>query len=370
MRSRSATTEAFSVKGGRLRLAPDLRFTTLAGHPDSMVRLNSAIWSSLALLLLAGSLGCESTAEPEPSEDVGSRFEIHPYLGYTYAPGRDGINRHGFDAGGREYPYARAADEFVVGVFGGSAALQVAKQARQIEQMLLPVVEAQGYGRITVLPFAVEGWRQPQTFHAFVTYLPTIDMALVIDGYGEVVEFADATIEGWPGDYPSAKIYGALSGISRGLAEGTPSERAEEYFGGWEDRIRLMDLIGLERGKPVVHFIEPNPYGGPEHEARPEGAVAAPAYRMVREMTERLSDDGVSSTFLGDALTGAAEPRFTDECCDLNDDGAAQLTSIVTQEIGLSGQMEEATSARERRLPKPRMAGGSGLQLPLLGSAQ
>ena len=330
----------------------------------------------LLFTLLASTLACESDGRRElagptrvaaegPQRGSDARFELHPYLGYTYAPGREGVNGHGFEAGGREYPYSRGDEEFVVGVFGGSAALQVAKQAKAIEEALLPGLKSKGYTRVTVLPFAVEGWRQPQTFHAFASYLPTIDMALVVDGLGEVLEFSDAGRKGWPADYPSAEIYAPLAGRSvRGPEAGSLAERSERYFDAWEDRIRLMDLIGLGRNKPVLHFIQPNPYDDPEHEADAIGADVTPLYRRLRDLAERLSRDGVSSHFLGDALGEVEEPVYTDECCDLTDDGAAGLTLAVTREVEFSGQIDEAPAAADRDLPDT----GSEVEVPLLGS--
>lgn len=327
----------------------------------------------LCIVLVAGLLGCDRTPEREArgGTEAAGRFQLHPYLGYTYAPDREGINRHGFEASGREYPYYRAVDEFVVGVFGGTAALRVAEHEKQIAETVLPAVRGKGYSRVTVLPFAVEGWRQPQTFHAFVKYLPYIDMAIVIDGLSEVLEFADVDVRGWPADYPSADIYGPLSGVRTGNAIGTPAGRAAAYFEAWEDRIRLMDLIGLERRKPVLHFIQPNPFDGAaaQADAGRMAAVASAAYAGLGEMADRLSADGVSSNVLGDLLPAGAAPAYGEECCDLSDAGSAAVATAVAEEVELSDQIEEVLPARERVRPEPAGRSG-GISLPLLGSSQ
>ena len=339
------------------------------------------VWWACGLLLVS-MLACDVRREGgEPVRTAGpvraaakgagdGRFALHPYLGYTYAPGADGINRHGFDAGGREYPYVRGADEFVVGIFGGSTALQVARNAHEIEQALLPLAARRGYTRVTVLPFAVDGWRQPQPFHAFLAYLPTIDMAVLIDGLAEVLEFGDASVPGWPADFPSARIYGALSGLERGPDVRSRSERVDAYFEAWEERIRMMDLIGLESGKPVLHFVEPNPYARPEHESDPRADVAAPGYERLRDMAERLARDGVASSLLDGAFDGADEALYDGECCALNEEGAARLGWAVAQEGELGGQFDEAVPAADRKLPPPPAERSGGLPIPVLGSTQ
>lgn len=341
-----------------------------------MSHARSVLGSALLAALLFGLGGCE--ADPDPTPEVvpavrGGRYELHPYFGYTYAGGREGVNRHGFESGGREYPYRAADGEFVVGVFGGTAAQQIAKHEAEISAALLPAVRAKGYDRVTVLPFAVEGWRQPQTFHAFVKYLPDIDVAIVVDGLSEVVEFADADVPGWPGDFPAAKIYGQLSGQLAGRpAAGTSAERASEYFAAWEDRIRLMDLIGLERSKPVLHFVQPNPFAGEEGaDAKKLAGVAAAAYDEMRGMTERLSGDGVASHLVEDLIGGRTEvDLYEEECCDLTDKGAASVAQAVAEEVEMSQQMEEVVPAAERPSRTTAPTRGSGAFLPLLGSAQ
>lgn len=323
--------------------------------------------------LIVALVGCQQ--EPDLVEqDVVPKsgvYQLHPYFGYTYATSRDGVNRHGFQAGGREYPYRASPGEFVVGIFGGSAAVQVARHPDGLAKALLPGLRSKGYNRVTVLPFAVEGWRQPQPFNAFVRYLPDIDMAILIDGVSEIVEFADDDVPGWPGDYPAARIYGVLAGQREGPSAESPSERAEEYFSGWEDRIRLMDLIGLERSKPVLHFVQPNPFTGGE-DARRLGAVAASAYDRMREMTERLSATGTASHLVDDLLQEKNGGRdvYAEACCDLSRGGAAAVTEAVAAEVERSAQMEEVVPATERvRAPRGPERGGRPF-LPLLGSLQ
>lgn len=285
-----------------------------------------------------------------PSAD-GGRFRLHPYLGYTYAPGPTGINAEGFDSGGIEYPYGRRDKEFVVGVFGAEAAQQVAENGTEIQGALLPGLSKRGYDRVTVLPFSIDGWRHPQTFHAFVAHLPTIDMAIFVDGLNEVRGLS----EDWPADYPDRDIYETLTGVRAAGSEAA----IDAFYLQWEERLRAMDLIGLEQHKPVVHFVEPNPYDRPAHSGGETGERVRRAYQRLRDLTQRLSAAGISSTFLGDAFVGVEDPVYEDECCRLSDDGAARLAWTIGQEIELSGQTEEVPSAAERTPPRTVAPGPS-----------
>ncbi len=141
----------------------------------------------------------------------GARFELHPFFGYTFARDEEGANGAGFHARGVEYPYEASPGEFVVGVFGGSVAMQVANAGEIIQRALLPIVAEKGYDRITILSFSVGGWRQPQSFHAFLRYLPTIDMALVVDGFNEVNHLSDHLMQKWPAEFPTGEIFFPLS---------------------------------------------------------------------------------------------------------------------------------------------------------------
>ena len=95
------------------------------------------------------------------------RRQLHPYFGYTMEPGFNGSHNNLGFLSAHDYPYQAADDEFVVGIFGGSVALQVGSSPitrRNFESTLLKEVERKGYRRVTVLCFALGAYRQPQTF--------------------------------------------------------------------------------------------------------------------------------------------------------------------------------------------------------------
>lgn len=137
----------------------------------------------------------------------GSDFELHPLFGYTFRHAAAGANNHGFFAGGASYPYRAAPDELVIGVFGGSVAMQVAAAPGPLLERVHDAVAARGWKRVTVLPFAVGGWRQPQTFQALVYFLDSIDVAIVLDGFNEVIHLGDAALERQPAAFPWSEVY-------------------------------------------------------------------------------------------------------------------------------------------------------------------
>lgn len=116
----------------------------------------------------------------------GGRYELHPYFGYTFFRGAPPANNHGFIVD-HDYPYRKGPGECVIGIFGGSVAMQVVAEADGLREVLRPAFGAR-CGKITVLPFASGGWRQPQTFYAFAYYAENLDLAIVLDGYNDVVE--------------------------------------------------------------------------------------------------------------------------------------------------------------------------------------
>lgn len=141
----------------------------------------------------------------------GARYELHPFFGYTFYRGHDGANNQGFMTGGIDFPYRKAPREFVIGVFGGSVAMQTTGRAELITAPIEQQLAAKGYERVTLLSFGVGGWRQPQTYHALVHLLPMIDMAINLDGFNEAIQLGAAQQNGYPAAFPPSDIYGALS---------------------------------------------------------------------------------------------------------------------------------------------------------------
>jgi hypothetical protein len=165
---------------------------------------------------LARSIGTARLLEPPatPGQRVvamayGARYELHPYFGHTFFRGEPGVNNHGFVTP-HEYPYARTGDELVVGVFGGSVAMQVAAGDRLADR-LAPLAHGRGRSRVVVLPFAVGGWREPQPFHALVHYLSDVDVVVFVDGFNEAIQLGTQRLASYPASYPPSDIFGGLA---------------------------------------------------------------------------------------------------------------------------------------------------------------
>lgn len=141
----------------------------------------------------------------------GAAFTLHPFLGYTFRPSFEGTNAQGFHGGVPSLPYRPADDELVVGVFGGSVAMQVADARDHIATILLPAARAKGYARVTVMPFAIGGWRQPQHFNAMVRWLDEVDVVVLVDGFNEVIHLGDWHLARQPAEFPWSAVYATLA---------------------------------------------------------------------------------------------------------------------------------------------------------------
>lgn len=140
----------------------------------------------------------------------GARYELHPYFGYTFFRDFASANNQGFFTD-KSYPYRKSPREFVIGIFGGSVAMQVAGRSELLKQKLLPILRSKGYDAVTILPFAIGAWHQPQSFFAFVYYFDTIDMAIDLDGFNEATSLGPNQLRTYPARYPSIEVYPLLA---------------------------------------------------------------------------------------------------------------------------------------------------------------
>lgn len=140
----------------------------------------------------------------------GARYELHPFFGHTFFRGVAPANNNGFYAD-VSYPYVRRARELVVGVFGGSVAMQVAAAGDALAAGLAPAVRARGYDGVKVLSFAVGAWRQPQIFNALVYYLDTVDLVIELDGFNETIQLIPAQLRAYPAAFPASDVFRPLA---------------------------------------------------------------------------------------------------------------------------------------------------------------
>jgi hypothetical protein len=156
-------------------------------------------------------------APAHPKHDLRAqgdkRLRLHPYYGYAGRPGMRiadvtdyndmlrqfgerfvaedyptiAFNSHGF-LSHVEYPYQKRDDEFVVGVFGGSVALQFSLVA---QHAMADVLERTGVlrgRRLVLLDFANGGAKQPQQAAALAYFLALgqrFDYIVNLDGFNE-----------------------------------------------------------------------------------------------------------------------------------------------------------------------------------------
>ena len=141
----------------------------------------------------------------------GAAFTLHPFLGYTFRPSHEGTNAQGFYGGVSSLPYEASDDELVVGVFGGSVAMQVADARERIAAILLPAAREKGYSRVTVMSLAIGGWRQPQHFAAMVRWLDEVDVVVLVEGFNEVIHLGDWHLARQPAEFPWSAVYATLA---------------------------------------------------------------------------------------------------------------------------------------------------------------
>jgi hypothetical protein len=67
---------------------------------------------------------------------------------------------------------------------------------------------------VTVLPFAVGAWRQPQIFNALVYYADSIDMAIEVDGFNETIQLIPAQLRAYPASYPASDVFRPLASVA------------------------------------------------------------------------------------------------------------------------------------------------------------
>lgn len=119
--------------------------------------------------------------------DIPFGVKPHPFFGYVYA-NQKGTNGAGFNSD-YEYPYSKKANDFVIGIFGGSVAHGLplfSEEGDAIGQNLKRKVKSLRNKNIIFLNFAAGAMKQPQQFSIFSHYADGVDLSINLDGYNEV----------------------------------------------------------------------------------------------------------------------------------------------------------------------------------------
>ena len=190
-----------------------------------------------------------------------SQTSLHPFFGYLPKPNPPRVNNFGF-ACGRDFVvtdkgYAIEGIDrekhFVVGLFGGSFALQMGQgNAKWIEAALRPAVAPK---EPLVLNLAAAGHALPQSFFIFAHFSSLLDAVVFLDGANELWNAVHNNACGCPPEY--AKAYHYLYKIAR--AEMNPAlfsltakllqyQRRAEF-------ITKISLLPVIRSSRLVHNL-------------------------------------------------------------------------------------------------------------------
>lgn len=194
----------------------------------ALVEATLLIWHALHAHELYYWRSPAAGAIPQAFQLPGAVFQ--PYYGYTLRPGRKGdyiggtkwrANNFGFQnvvpADGSyccEYVYHPKADEYVVGIFGGSVGSGYALSAQIDAKLARALAGTPGIDdrRIVVLNFAHPGFRQPQQLSAlayFISIGQKFDLVVNIDGFNEVVTSWKNWSDKVEPSYPADTLWGA-----------------------------------------------------------------------------------------------------------------------------------------------------------------
>ncbi|MCP4896316.1 MAG: hypothetical protein GY906_05015 [bacterium] len=189
-------------------------------------------------------------------ESTVESYRIHPYLGYVLTPtGRvesasaDEVlkNNYGFEWN-ESYPYSRRdPQEFIVGLFGGSAAAKLAQFEARERVFAGRLAEVTGIEseHITVLNFAQGGFKQPQQlliYNYFCSLGQEFDMVINFDGFNDITLAGRNVAAGIAIDMPSFEHMRALQDVTtkldsfEGLEQLATLRQSWSEFVWWHDR--------------------------------------------------------------------------------------------------------------------------------------
>lgn len=145
---------------------------------------------------------------------------LHPFWGYGARPGKLAVNRFGFFSskelilcGDRLCLQGAQPNDLVVGVFGGSLALQVASDEAALEAGLAPLFPGR---RVRVVNFALPGHSAPQTLAVYQYFRHVPGLVILLDGLNEIWNPARNNELGYPPVFAKAEHFRLLSGEAEG----------------------------------------------------------------------------------------------------------------------------------------------------------
>lgn len=212
---------------------------------------------------------------PTPGDRLIVREAVHPYFGFTHAPGtpfgipeplrtpgaelpRLTTNNFGF-VSPHAYPFRKTRDDqVVVGLFGGSVGVWFCQLGAP---RLVELLKRHAYFRdkpIVPLCFSHEGYKQPQQALVLAYFLSigqVFDLVVNIDGFNDVALAALNTGRGLDSSMPSVQHMDPLVGLINQSAL-TP-EKLSSLAAIVNGRRRLTELIQSIRSNRIaaVNFV-------------------------------------------------------------------------------------------------------------------
>jgi hypothetical protein len=155
-------------------------------------------------------------------------FMLHPYSGYVHTP-TPGVNSYGMIAPSVSVPHKKTDNEFVIAVIGGSVATKFAVDNNNhgyLQKALRTLKPSLKNKKITIIPFAAGGYKQPQHLFSFQYALLAgfeFDLVINIDGFNDLVmavrNFEEDINPIFPSGYHTAMLGKLARGIDFNLAK-------------------------------------------------------------------------------------------------------------------------------------------------------
>jgi hypothetical protein len=224
------------------------------------------LWSEPRALILG------AASDPGAIETPALGWIPHPFLGWQLRPGRRGgflkqrrreaifgsrppsewvlqngiANRFGFLSSVKEYEEF-SAEDYVVGIFGGSVATGFASIGGEALMVSLEKRFPHLKGRISILNLASPTYKQPQQFFALAQMLllgVPFDLIINLDGFNEVVFGGRDAASGYHPVFPGSAHFKSIADIAGGNASGETIGIAAAILSEREAAVELTQWFG------------------------------------------------------------------------------------------------------------------------------
>ena len=134
---------------------------------------------------------------------------LHPFTGYVNAPGSgikhydEKMNRFGY--AGDDDMFVIADDDYVVAITGGSLAMRLFLDQRELIQQEVSQLEGIPVETVKVLCLGMSGFKQPQSLMAVVYFLSLggrLDLLINVDGFNELNRLKKNLHPSYPTTWP------------------------------------------------------------------------------------------------------------------------------------------------------------------------